>query len=61
MSNKAGWPFNKTSGLPGIHGTNVLGMQGMGCKRPRLAAVAAATVGLAKDLHSPNGAIFTIG
>lgn len=61
MSNKAGWPFNKTSGFPGIHGTTVLGMHGMGCNRPKLAAVAAATVGLANERHIPNGAMFTIG
>lgn len=57
----AGCPFISVSGFPGIHGIGVLGMQGIGCKRPRLAAVAAATTGLTRERHMPNGAILSNG
>jgi len=33
----------------------------MGVKTPKAAAVADATVGLAKELHIPNGIMLTIG
>jgi hypothetical protein len=36
-------------------------MQGMGVRTPIAAAVAAATIGFAGDMHMPNGIIFTIG
>ena len=36
-------------------------MHGMGVNTPIAAAVAAATVGFAGELHTPNGRIFTIG
>jgi hypothetical protein len=36
-------------------------MHGMGVSTPRAAAVAAATVGFAGEMHMPNGMIFTIG
>jgi hypothetical protein len=36
-------------------------MQGIGVSTPRAAAVAAATVGLAIDVHIPKGMILTIG
>jgi hypothetical protein len=36
-------------------------MHGMGVKTPKAAAVAAATVGLAKDEHIPKGGTLTIG
>ena len=36
-------------------------MQGIGVSTPRAAAVAAATVGFAIELHIPNGMMFTIG
>jgi hypothetical protein len=36
-------------------------MQGIGVRTPIAAAVAAATVGFAGELHIPKGKIFTIG
>jgi hypothetical protein len=48
-------------GLPGAQGAGVKGMQGIGVRTPRAAAVAAATVGFAIELHIPNGAMFAIG
>ena len=50
-----------TVGEPGAHGALVAGMQGMGVSAPSAAAVAAATIGLAKELHIPNGGMFNIG
>ncbi len=47
-------------GAPGCHGV-VTGTQGIGVKMPNAAAVAAATVGLDKLIHIPNGAMFTSG
>ena len=49
-----------TVGEPGFHGV-VTGMQGIGVRTPRAAAVAAATIGLASDMHTPKGGIFTKG
>jgi hypothetical protein len=46
---------------PGVHGVVVTGMQGIGVNTPRAAAVADATVGLAIDMHIPNGGMFVIG
>jgi hypothetical protein len=45
---------------PGTHGA-VTGMHGMGVRTPNAAAVAAATVGLAIDMHMPKGGMFTMG
>jgi hypothetical protein len=50
-----------TVGAPGIHGALVAGMQGIGVSTPSAAAVAAATIGLAGELHTPNGIIFIKG
>jgi hypothetical protein len=50
-----------TVGEPGTHGATVFGIQGIGVSTPRAAAVAAATIGLAMDMHIPNGITFTIG
>jgi len=50
-----------TVGAPGTHGAEVAGMQGMGVSTPSAAAVAAATTGLAGELHIPNGMMFIIG
>ena len=50
-----------TVAAPGAHGAGVTGMQGMGVRTPRAAAVAAATMGLAIDWHMPNGGMFIIG
>jgi hypothetical protein len=51
----------RTVGEPGTHGAVVAGMHGMGVKTPRAAAVAEATVGLARDVHIANGKILTMG
>src|SRR3974390_1170518 len=40
---------------------SVTGTQGMGVRTPSAAAVAPATVGLASDMHIPNGGILTTG
>jgi len=45
---------------PGIQGVIVIGMQGCGVKTPSAAAVAAATCGLARLKHMPNGMMLTI-
>ncbi len=58
---KAGMLAIITVGEPGTHGAGVFGMQGMGVSTPMAALVADATVGLASDMHIPNGGIFTIG
>jgi hypothetical protein len=57
----AGMPPSMTVGEPGTHGATVFGMQGIGVNTPKAAAVADATIGLASDMHTPNGGIFTIG
>ena len=44
-----------------IHGVPVTGMHGIGVSTPSAAAVAAATVGFAIELHMPNGTMFTMG
>lgn len=54
-------PPTRTVGLPGAHGATVTGMQGIGVKTPNAAAVAAATVGLARLEHMPNGMMFIKG
>jgi len=46
---------------PGDHGATVTGMQGMGVSTPKAAVVAAATIGLAIEVHMPNGRILAIG
>jgi len=50
-----------TVGAPGTHGATVLGIHGMGVNTPIAAAVAAATIGFAGDMHIPNGMMFTNG
>lgn len=57
----AGFPPIRTVGDPGAHGAVVAGIQGMGVSTPIAAAVAAATVGLLKDWHIPNGIMFING
>lgn len=54
----AGIPAIITVGEPGIHGAAVTGMQGMGVSTPIAAAVAAATVGFAGEVHMAKGMIF---
>jgi hypothetical protein len=58
---RAGALPSSTFGAPGTHGERVAGMHGMGVSTPSAAAVAAATTGLAGDMHIPNGIIFVIG
>ena len=52
---------SKTVGAPGTHGATVAGIHGIGVSTPIAAAVAAATVGLAGDMHIPNGMILVRG
>jgi hypothetical protein len=52
---------SNTVGAPGTHGATVMGMQGIGVRTPIAAAVAAATIGFAGDMHTPNGMMFTMG
>ena len=58
---RAGMLSRMTVGEPGTQGAGVLGMQGMGVRTPHAAAVAAATVGLARLVHMPKGSMLTIG
>ncbi len=57
---RAGTPPIRVFGASGIHGV-VAGTHGMGVSTPRAAAVAAATVGLARLLHIPKVARLTPG
>lgn len=50
-----------TVGAPTVQGATVLGMQGIGVRTPKAAAVAAITVGLAIDWHIPNGKMLSMG
>jgi hypothetical protein len=61
LSFNAGIFPSNTVGEPGIHGADVTGIQGIGVKTPDAADVADATVGLASELHIPNGKMFSIG
>jgi hypothetical protein len=58
---RAGILPTMTWGEPGAQGAGITGMQGMGVSTPIAAAVAEATAGLARDEHTPNGGMFTIG
>ena len=57
----AGMLAINTVGEPGAQGAGMTGIHGCGVRTPSAAAVAAATAGLARELHMPNGGIFTIG
>jgi len=48
-------------GAPGTHGAVVAGTQGMGVSTPKAEEVAAATVGLASDLHTPKEGMLLMG
>ncbi|MGA1985272.1 MAG: hypothetical protein ABSG72_03295, partial [Candidatus Sulfotelmatobacter sp.] len=61
VSSSVGMSASITVGAPGTHGATVMGMQGIGVSTPIAAAVAAATIGLAGDIHTPNGMMLTIG
>ncbi len=52
---------NNIVGAPGAHGEEVAGIHGMGVNTPIAAEVADATVGLASEVHMPNGIMLTIG
>jgi hypothetical protein len=56
----AGFPPIIVRLAPGFHGV-VTGMHGIGVNTPKAALVAAATVGLDKLEHIPNGAMLTMG
>lgn len=56
-----GIPPSVTVGDPGVQGEAVAGMHGMGVSTPNAAVVAAATTGLAGDMHMPKGMMFTMG
>ncbi len=58
---RAGIFPTRTVGDPGTQGAGVLGTQGIGVKTPKAAAVAAATVGFAMEVHIPKGIMFTMG
>jgi hypothetical protein len=50
-----------TADEPGDQGDVTTGTHGCGIRTPSEAAVAAATCGFARVVHSPKGAMFTIG
>ena len=52
---------NSTVGAPVTQGAGVFGIHGIGVRTPNAADVAAATVGFASDVQTPNGMMFTIG
>ena len=58
---RAGMPRSRTVGEPGAQGAGVTGVQGCGVRTPKAAEVADATAGLASELHTPKGMMFTIG
>jgi hypothetical protein len=57
----AGLPPIITVGDPGAHGPGITGWHGIGVNTPSAAAVAAATWGFDMDMHTPNGAMFSMG
>lgn len=61
MLSRVGMLPSRTVGAPGTHGETVAGMQGIGVRTPIAAAVAAATIGFAGDIHMPKGMMLTIG
>jgi hypothetical protein len=56
----AGADPTSTVGDPGTQGV-VTGTHGIGVSTPSAADVAAATIGLASELHTPNGRTFAMG
>lgn len=58
---RAGMLLIITVGLPGIHGADVIGVQGIGVRTPSAAAVAAATAGFAILMHIAKGLMFIKG
>ncbi len=61
LLSNAGIPPTITVGAPTTQGAGVAGMQGIGVKTPRAAAVAAITTGFAMEEHIPKGRIFSMG
>lgn len=57
----AGELLIKTVGAPVTQGAGTTGTQGTGVRTPIAAEVAAATAGLANEVHSPKGRIFDNG
>src|SRR3954468_9058475 len=58
---RAGMFPMRTVGAPTAQGAAVTGIHGIGVRTPRAAAVAAATMGFAMELHIPKGRTLTIG
>src|SRR3954470_17818047 len=52
---------SSTVAAPGTQGATVIGIHGIGVSTPIAAAVAAATIGFAGDMHMPKGMILTKG
>lgn len=57
----AGVPATTVRSAPGTHVPTTAGTHGMGVNTPSAAVVAAATMGLARLIHIPNGGTFSIG
>jgi hypothetical protein len=57
----SGKPRFRAIGAPGAQGDVSAGMQGCGVGTPPAAAVAARTIGLAGDMHSPKVLMFDVG
>ena len=55
---RQGLPSTRTFGFVGIHVPAGIGIHGWGVSTPSAAAVAAATAGLANDVHIPKGPMF---
>ena len=58
---RQGFPPIMMAGFVGIHVPAGTGVQGWGVRTPKAAVVAAATVGLASDVHRPKGPTFVMG
>lgn len=58
---RAGMPPYRVVAAGGAQGAGTTGKQGIGVNTPSAAAVAAATVGFAREVHIPNGGIFAPG
>ena len=58
---RAGTPPTATVADPGAHGPAMTGRHGWGVSTPSAAAVAAATWGLAGEVHMPKVGMFVIG
>jgi len=61
LSLRAGWLAISTVGDPGAQGADVTGIHGCGVRTPMAAEVAAATCGLARDMHIPKVGMLTMG